>query len=226
LKQVITLEKVNKYYGIPPSGTQALKEISFSVNEGDFIGIIGKSGAGKSTLINLLAGIDQPTSGIITSLETDFSKFSEDKLAAWRGQNIGVVYQTFQLLNQLSVLDNILLAMDFVGNYRQFTSHKKAIQLLQELEIEDQANKLPTQLSGGQRQRAAIARALANDPKIILADEPTGNLDTITSQRIFDLFSKLVFEGRAVLVVTHDKSKRDIFSRIFEITDGEIINAS
>jgi len=226
LNKVLSLGQIGKYYGEPPSGVQALHDISFSANCGDFIGIIGKSGAGKSTLINLLAGIDQPTSGRICVMDTDLSELSENQLAAWRGLNIGVVYQNFQLLNQLTVIDNMLLAMDFCGNYRERHSRKDAMRILRDLEIEDQADKLPTQISGGQKQRAAIARALANDPPLLLADEPTGNLDTVTSGRIFDLFERLAADGHTVLVATHDASKQDFFSRVIQLADGEIAHAS
>jgi len=226
LNNIIKTDSVNKHYGIPPGGVHALKDISFSAERGELIGIIGKSGAGKSTLVNLLAGIDRPTSGTVAIMETDLSSQTEDHLATWRGLNIGVVYQTFQLLNQLTVIDNILLAMDLCGNYHNYDSRQIALRILRDLEIEDQADKFPARISGGQKQRAAIARALANDPPLILADEPTGNLDTLTAQRIFDLFQQLANNGRTVLVVTHDRSKKNLFSRVLSIDDGEINHVS
>jgi len=221
----LNIVDVNKYYGKPPTGVHALQDISFSAGQGELIGVIGKSGAGKSTLINLLAGIDRPTSGTVMIMDTDLSSQSENRLATWRGLNIGVVYQTFQLLNQLTVMDNILLAMDLCGNYRGRNNHKTAMRILQDLEIEDQANKYPSLISGGQKQRAAIARALANDPPLILADEPTGNLDTLTAQHIFDLFQHLSDQGRTVIVVTHDHTNQDVFTRVLKIEDGHITHA-
>jgi putative ABC transport system ATP-binding protein len=226
LKELLVIDRVNKYYGTSPHGVQALRDISFTARSGDLIGVIGKSGAGKSTLINLLAAIDRPTSGNITVMDTSLSTLAEDKLAVWRGLHIGVVYQTFQLLNQLTVLDNILLAMDLCGKYRERTSRKAAMRILRDLEIEDQADKFPGHISGGQMQRAAIARALANDPPLLLADEPTGNLDTTTASHIFTLFQRLAATGRTIIVVTHDRSRQDIFTRVLQLKDGEIIHAS
>jgi len=224
LTNIISVEQVNKCYGAPPHGIHALRDVSFSVQHGEVIGILGKSGAGKSTLINLLAGIDHPTDGKIMIMDNDFSMMSEDQLAIWRGLHIGVVYQTFQLLNQLSVLDNILIAMDLCGKYRERSSREKAMQILVELEIEDQAHKIPALLSGGQRQRAAIARALANDPPVLLADEPTGNLDSQTAEKIFSFFRQLAADGRTILIVTHDRSRKKDFSRILQLSDGEMMN--
>ena len=226
MNDFLVIDQVNKYYGVPPHGVQALRNISFTALPGDLIGIIGKSGAGKSTLINLLAGIDRPTSGDITIMGTNLSTLAEENLAVWRGLHIGVVYQTFQLLNQLTVLDNILLAMDLCGKYRERTSQKIAMRILRDLEIEDQYDKLPVDISGGQKQRAAIARALANDPPLLLADEPTGNLDTTTAGHIITLFQQLAADGRTIIVVTHDRSSQDTFSRVLQLANGEIINAS
>lgn len=224
LPNIIHLENVHKLYGTQPQVVNALANIDLDISEGEFIGVLGKSGAGKSTLINLLAGIDRISSGLICIQGIDLSNLNEDQLTGWRGKNIGVVYQTFQLLNQLTVIDNILLAMDFCGRLRDISSAENALTILRSLEIEDQAYKKPAQLSGGQKQRAAIARALANDPPIILADEPTGNLDSKTSATIINLFAQLTKQGRTVIVVTHDGSKRDIFSRVIDLKDGKIVN--
>jgi len=226
LPELLSVQHVNKMYGIAQQSVQALRDVSFNAQQGDLIGIIGKSGAGKSTLINLLAGIDRPTSGTITIMNADLSEMREDRLAVWRGMHIGVVYQTFQLLEQLTVLDNILLAMDLCGNYRENASREAALRILRNVEIEEQAYKLPSQISGGQKQRAAIARALANDPPLLLADEPTGNLDTLTADHIFGLFHQLASAGRTVIVVTHDRSRHADFSSVYNITDGEIQDAS
>jgi putative ABC transport system ATP-binding protein len=224
LQKIINLKNVHKLYGTQPQVVNALANIDLDISEGEFIGVLGKSGAGKSTLINLLAGIDRISSGLICIQGIDLSNLNEDQLTGWRGKNIGVVYQTFQLLNQLTVIDNILLAMDFCGRLRDISSAENALTILRSLEIEDQAYKKPAQLSGGQKQRAAIARALANDPPIILADEPTGNLDSKTSATIINLFAQLTKQGRTVIVVTHDGSKRDIFSRVIDLKDGKIVN--
>jgi putative ABC transport system ATP-binding protein len=225
LNNIIHLEKVNKLYGTQPSGVHALVDIDLNFNSGDFIGILGKSGAGKSTLVNILAGIDRVTSGEVRIQGKNISDLDEEELALWRGKNVGVVYQTFQLLNQLTILDNMLLAMDFCGKPVVDANAKRALAILTSLEIEDQAYKRPPQLSGGQKQRAAIARALANDPPIILADEPTGNLDSKTSATILNVFSDLARQDRTVIVVTHDNSKENIFSKVINLKDGKIINA-
>jgi len=224
LNNIIHLEKVNKQYGGQPHGVHALVNIDLDINTGDFIGVLGKSGAGKSTLINLLSGIDRVTSGAIHIQGNNLSDLNEDQLTVWRGKNVGVVYQTFQLLNQLTILDNMLIAIDFCGGLINGSSTKHAMSILRSLEIEDQAYKKPSQLSGGQKQRAAIARALANDPAIILADEPTGNLDSNTSATILNVFSKLTEQDRTVIIVTHDISKKNIFSRVINLKDGKIID--
>jgi putative ABC transport system ATP-binding protein len=224
LGNIIRFEKVNKLYGTQLHGVHALVDIDLDFKTGDFIGVLGKSGAGKSTLINLLSGIDRVSSGSIRIQDINLSDLNEDQLTVWRGENVGVVYQTFQLLNQLTILDNMFLAMDFCGKPIDKSSTKHALSILRSLEIEDQAHKKPTQLSGGQKQRAAIARALANDPPIILADEPTGNLDSKTSTTILKVFSGLSEQGRTVIVVTHDVSKKNIFSRVINLKDGKIVN--
>lgn len=224
LQNIIHLENVHKQYGSQPHVVNALVDIDLDICKGEFIGVLGKSGAGKSTLINLLAGIDRISSGLIRIQGIDLSDLNEDQLTVWRGKNIGVVYQTFQLLNQLTIMDNMLLAMDFCGRLRELTSAKNALSILRSLEIEDQAHKKPAQLSGGQKQRAAIARALVNNPPIILADEPTGNLDSKTSATILKLFGQITKHGRTVIVVTHDNSKRDIYSRVIDLKDGKVIN--
>ncbi|MCD6577135.1 MAG: ABC transporter ATP-binding protein [Anaerolineaceae bacterium] len=224
MKKFICLENVNKQYGEEPQIVDALTNINLRIQQGEFIGVIGKSGAGKSTLINLLAGIDKATSGLVQIQGVNLSNMNEEQLTTWRGKNIGVVYQTFQLLNQLTIIDNILLAMDFCGKFKERISAAAAMNILQSLEIKDQAFKKPAQLSGGQKQRAAIARSLANDPPILLADEPTGSLDSQTSKTIFNLFSAIAKQGRTVIVVTHDISKRDLFSRIITLKDGKVIN--
>ncbi|PKN98376.1 MAG: ABC transporter ATP-binding protein [Chloroflexi bacterium HGW-Chloroflexi-4] len=208
----------------------ALNGITFNVYPGEFLGIIGKSGAGKTTLVNMITGVDHLTSGQV-SVNTNNRKvsihhFNEDQLALWRGQNMGVVYQSFQLLPMLSLLENIMLPMDLCGNYSPSQSREKAYELLRMVELEDHAKKLPKFISGGQQQRVSIARALANDPPIIIADEPTGSLDSITADHVFGVFETLKNQGRTILMVTHDKSLSPRFTRTLVIQDGELAHDS
>ena len=189
---------------------------------GEFVTIVGPSGNGKSTLLNMITGIDRPTDGqvIVTGLE--IQKMSENRLAAWRGQHVGIVFQFFQMLPALSLLQNIILPMDFAKKYRSRERRERAMHLLEQVDLADQAHKLPGMVSGGQQQRAAIARALANDPELLVADEPTGNLDTRNANDVFDLFSKLIEQGKTLLVVTHDKDLARRVPRVVEIIDGRI----
>jgi putative ABC transport system ATP-binding protein len=204
----------------------ALNGISFNVYQGEFLGIIGKSGAGKTTLVNMMTGVDHLTSGqvIVTNNNQKVSihHFNEDQLALWRGKNMGVVYQSFQLLPMLSLLENIMLPMDLCGNYHPSQSRDKAYELLRMVELEEHAKKLPKFISGGQQQRVSIARALANDPPIIIADEPTGSLDSITADHVFGVFEMLKNQGRTIIMVTHDKSLSPRFTRTLVIQDGEL----
>jgi ABC-type lipoprotein export system ATPase subunit len=185
--------------------------------------VIGKSGSGKSTLINMITGIDRPTAGEVMVGDTAVHRLRQGNLAAWRGRNIGVIFQFFQLLPTLTVVENIMLPMDFcsIGTMRQ--RHQRAMALLEEVDLADQARKLPSRLSGGQRQRVAIARALATDPPILVADEPTGNLDSKTADSVFRLFERLVDEGKTILMVTHDNDLAERVTRTLIISDGEII---
>ena len=216
----IVISEVCKTYPSPAGDIEALKHISFSVSKGEFVGIIGKSGAGKSTLVNMITGVDSLTSGSIIVEGTPIHTLTEDQRNIWRGQHIGVVYQSFELLNQLSVLDNIALAMDFCGNYKVDKSNEQALELLRQVEIAEHAYKLPTAVSGGQQQRVAIARALANDPDIIVADEPTGNLDSQTSQTIMDLFLSFQQRGKTIVMVTHNKNMLAYCTSVYRLTDG------
>ncbi len=194
---------------------------------GEFLGIVGKSGAGKSTLLNMINGVDQLTSGevIVSSNGKNVSihDMNEDALALWRGKNMGVVYQSFQLLPMLTLIENITLPMDLSNNFHPRRSKERAMELLRLVELEEHAYKLPAFISGGQQQRVAIARALANDPPILVADEPTGSLDSITADHIFDVFEHLVSEqNKTIIMVTHDMGLASRFSRSLTITDGEI----
>ena len=222
---IIRLEDARKSFG--SRGGQlfpALRGISLRVAPGDFLAVLGKSGSGKSTLLNLIAGIDRPTSGDVRAAGEDLSRLSENRMARWRGRNVGVVFQFFQLLPTLTVEENILLAMDFVGKIPRPERRDRARRLLELVGLSDQASKLPSTLSGGQQQRAAIARALANDPPIVLADEPTGNLDSETSGAVVDLFHGLMSEGKTLLIVTHDKNLANRAHRVIQLKDGFIVS--
>jgi putative ABC transport system ATP-binding protein len=200
---------------------EALRGISLRVASGEFLTVLGKSGSGKSTLLNLIAGIDRPTSGEVHAAGTDLTRLGENKMALWRGRNIGVVFQFFQLLPTLTVEENIMLAMDFVGKIPG--ADRRARELLALVGLSDQAAKLPSALSGGQQQRAAIARALANDPPIVLADEPTGNLDSETSAAVAELFHGLIGQGKTLLIVTHDENLASRAHRVIQLKDGLIV---
>lgn len=219
-KHLIVVDDLCKTYPSLAGGVDALKHISFKIDQGEFVGIVGKSGAGKSTLVNMITGVDTLTSGSITVGDVQIQKLTEDQRNTWRGHHIGIVYQSFELLNQLTILENITIAMDFCGNYQGEKSIERALHLLEQVEIGTHAYKLPTAISGGQQQRVAIARALANDPEIIVADEPTGNLDSQTSQTILDLFLSLQKQGKTIIMVTHNTSMVPVFSKVYHLADG------
>lgn len=223
---LIELRKVVKTYSSEAGGFTALRGVDLSIQRGEFLGIVGKSGAGKSTLLNMLTGVDNVTSGEVVvraAEEVHIHRLDEDALALWRGQTMGVVYQSFQLLPMLSLLENVMLPMDLCGQYSPRKSRERALELLRLVEIEEHAHKLPAFISGGQQQRVAIARALANDPAILVADEPTGSLDSVTADHIFDLFEKLVAAGKTIVMVTHDSGLTPRFSRHLVIADGQIV---
>ncbi len=224
---LIELRQVVKVYSSEAGDFTALRGIDLSIQQGEFLGIVGKSGAGKSTLLNMLTGVDHATSGEVTvraGSEVSIHKLNEDALALWRGQTMGVVYQSFQLLPMLTLLENVMLPMDLCGLYSARKSRERAMELLRLVEIEEHAKKLPAFISGGQQQRVAIARALANDPAILVADEPTGSLDSVTADHIFDVFEKLVAAGKTIVMVTHDSGLTPRFSRHLVIADGEIVS--
>jgi putative ABC transport system ATP-binding protein len=221
-KNLIELKALKKNYVSAAGSFEALRGISLTVNPGESIAIVGKSGSGKSTLMNIIAGIDKPTSGEILIGNQAIQSMNENQAAKWRGNTVGVVFQFFQLLPTLTVLENVMLPMDFCKLYPMKQRKEKALELLRMVGIEDQAHKFPTALSGGQQQRTAIARALANNPSIILADEPTGNLDTATANEIFDIFTSMVQSGKTVIIVTHDQDIAKRCSRIIKISDGLI----
>jgi|SRR3990172_9601910 len=226
---IIELHKASKTYSTAAGEFPALKGIDLKVQAGEFLGIVGKSGAGKSTLLNMINGVDGLTSGevIVQVNESRISvhEMDEDARASWRGKTMGVVYQSFQLLPMLTLIENITLPMDLTDNFRARESKERALELLRLVELEDHAYKLPAFISGGQQQRVAIARALANDPPILVADEPTGSLDSVTADHIFEVFEHLVVEqGKTIVMVTHDKSLTERFSRSLTIADGELLS--
>lgn len=220
---IIDLRDVVKAYRTDAGDFMALKGIDLTVAEGEFIAVIGKSGAGKSTLINMITGIDRPTSGDVFVSGTATHKLSENAMARWRGKNIGIVFQFFQLMPTISNLQNVILPMDFCGLYTRRERKERAMDLLARVGLADHAYKLPSAISGGQQQRVAIARALANDPAIIIADEPTGNLDSQTADAVFEQFDGLIAEGKTIVLVTHDMELTSHVHRIVYLTDGEIV---
>ncbi len=221
---LIEIRKVVKVYKTALGGFTALNGIDLQIDHGEFVGVIGKSGSGKSTLINMIAGIDRPTSGEVLVGDTAVHSLSENQMARWRGRNIGIVFQFFQLLPTLSIIENIMLPMDFCNTYPLRERKKRALQLLEMVDMEKHAYKLPSAVSGGQQQRVAIARALANDPPIVVADEPTGNLDSKTADSVFKMFERLAAEGKTVVMVTHDSSLARRVNRTVIIADGEVVN--
>jgi putative ABC transport system ATP-binding protein len=220
---LIRLADVVKTYDTGEVPFTALRGINLDVGEGEFIGLIGKSGSGKTTLINMITGIDRPTSGEVVIDGTPVHRLNENQLAVWRGKTIGVVFQFFQLLPTLTVIENVMLPMDFCNTFTPAERPKRALHLLDQVEMADQANKLPAALSGGQQQRVAIARAIANDPPIIAADEPTGNLDSKTADAVFTLMERLVDEGKTIIMVTHDNDIAARVRRSLHVSDGEIV---
>ena len=223
---LIRVEKLTKTYRSGSSQFEALRGINLTIYPGEYVGVIGKSGAGKTTLINMLSGIDKITSGHVFVNGTSVHDLKEDELAIWRGLNLGVIYQSFNLLPMISLRDNITLAMDFCNRYQRGKSEARALDLLEQMEIREHAQKPPAFISGGQKQRVAIARALANDPPLILADEPTGRLDSVTSENIFKIFETLITQGKTILMVSHDHSLANRVQRVIELEDGMIINDS
>jgi len=223
-EQLIELRQVIKTFKTAAGDFTALKGIDLDVDNGEFVAVIGKSGSGKSTLINMLTGIDRPTAGEVLVGDVAVHKLSEGKMAQWRGRNIGIVFQFFQLLPTLSLIENVMLPMDFCNVYKARERKDKAMHLLSLVDMVDQAHKLPSAVSGGQQQRVAIARALANDPPIIVADEPTGNLDSKTAESVFALFENLVEQGKTIVMVTHDQDLAKRVYRAVIVSDGEIID--
>lgn len=220
---LVRLRDVVKVYESGEVPFTALRGVDLDVYSGEFVGLIGKSGSGKTTLVNMITGIDHPTSGEVIVGDTPVHALGENALAQWRGKTVGVVFQFFQLLPTLTVLENVLLPMDFCSVHPHKERVGYAMHLLEQVELADQAYKLPATLSGGQQQRAAIARALANDPPILAADEPTGNLDSKTAESVFSLFEDLVQQHKTIIMVTHDNDLASRVRRALHVSDGEIV---
>ncbi|MFN8596425.1 MAG: ABC transporter ATP-binding protein [Anaerolineae bacterium] len=217
---IIDLRHVTKTYQAGSGPVTVLNDVTLTIEPGEFVSVMGPSGSGKSTLLNMITGIDRPTSGDVVVNDQAVHRLSQDRLAIWRGRNLGVIFQFFQLLPTLTVIENVLLPMDFSNTFRPRERKRRALQLLEQVGIAAQARKLPSALSGGEQQRAAIARALATDPPLILADEPTGNLDSHTAEAMFDLFQNLAEQGKTLFIVTHDAGLSAHTQRVIRLRDG------
>jgi putative ABC transport system ATP-binding protein len=222
-KHVVQLERVEKVFQTKAGPFTALRGVDLTVDAGQFVAVVGPSGSGKSTLINMITGIDRPTSGEVFVVGERLTEMSENKVAKWRGKNVGVVFQFFQLLPTLTVMENVTLPMHYSGTYKG-ERKERAMELLELVEIPDVADKYPSQISGGQQQRAAIARALANDPRLIIGDEPTGNLDTVSAGLMFALFEELVDQGKTMIMVTHDRDLAGNIPRVEEVRNGMLMS--
>ena len=223
-RSAILVRDVVKTYPLGSGEVVAVDNLSLDVGKGEFVAVVGRSGSGKTTLLNLLAGIDRPTSGTLTVEGSDLGGLAESDLAAWRGEKVGLVFQFFQLLPTLTVAENVMLPMDFADKIPAGHRRDRAQHLLDRVGIGDQADKMPSTLSGGQQQRAAIARALANHPPLLLADEPTGNLDSVTADAVLELFAELNADGQTIVVVTHETDIRTVVGRQVTLHDGRIVN--
>jgi putative ABC transport system ATP-binding protein len=220
---LIVVNDVKKSFPLTDGGqVNILKGISFEIGAGEFVSIVGPSGNGKSTLLNMMTGIDRPSSGDVFVTGKDLNRLSENKLALWRRHNVGIIFQFFQMLPALTLLENVVLPMDLANKFTSAERRERALHLLERVGLAEQADKLPHAVSGGQQQRAGIARALANDPPFIVGDEPTGRLDPKGAEVCFALFEEWVAEGKTMLMVTHDKTLADRVARKIEIIDGYV----
>jgi putative ABC transport system ATP-binding protein len=222
---LIEVRAVEKVYRSGKMEYKALRGIDLTVQRGEMVAVVGPSGSGKSTVLNVLTGIDRPTTGSVTVAGRRISEMSEEDLAAWRGEHVGIVFQFFQLLPTLTALENAMLPMDFAKRGTKKERSEVAQRNLERVGLAGSADHLPSELSGGEQQRVAIARALANEPELIIGDEPTGNLDTQTSAEMFELFRTLNAEGRTVLYVTHDLELAARADRVITIRDGLVAAA-
>lgn len=224
MKNVVQLLSLSKTYQNGKQEFHALKDMTLSIEAGDFVSILGKSGSGKSTLLNVLAGIDTPSVGEVIVHDEALNLKNHDQLDTWRGKNIGLIFQFFQLMPTLSALENVMLPMDFIGELSRTERRHRATTLLEMVNLQDKLNMFPATLSGGEKQRVAIARALANNANIILADEPTGNLDTANAEMIYKLFENLNRQGKTVIIVSHDEKVCDYTRRTIRLSDGQVIS--
>ena len=222
---MIHCKHLTKTYYTPAGDYAALRNIDLEIQESEFVAIAGKSGSGKSTLLNMVGGIDTPSSGSVEVGGTAIQQLNESQLAAWRGRNVGFVFQFFQLLPTLTIAENVMLPIDFCRTFPVRERRRRALDLLERVGIASHANKLPSALSGGEQQRAAIARALANRPAVILADEPTGNLDSATSAAVLGLFREMASSGTTVVIATHERDIARVVDRRIEIADGHLLSA-
>ncbi len=220
---LISLSGVTKDYATPAGAFTALHGVDLRIAQGEFVAIVGKSGSGKSTLLNMITGIDRPTRGEVLINGTAVHQLNEDNTAVWRGKNVGIVFQFYQLMPTLTVMENVMMPMDFIGKYSAKERITRALDLLTQVGVGDQAYKFPSSLSGGQQQRVAIARALANDPPFLVADEPTGNLDSQTADDILALFRRLAANGKTVVMVTHERDIAPLVDRVITLADGNIV---
>jgi len=224
MEPLITLRGLGKRYPTPAGEFQALAGVDLEIGKGELVAVRGKSGSGKSTLLHMIAGLDRPSEGEVVVGGRAVHAASEDELARWRGRTVGVVFQFFQLLPTLTTAENVMLPMDFCETRPSRTRRPKALELLSRVGIRDQADKLPAALSGGQQQRAAIARALANDPALVIADEPTGNLDSVTAQAVLELLHGVSEGGTTVVMATHEQDGAGFFDRGVLLLDGRLVD--
>jgi len=221
---LIKMHQVSKVFKVGGSDFAALKGVSMNFYQGEFVAVVGKSGSGKSTLVNMITGIDRPTTGVVSVGEVTLNRMGESRMSLWRGSNLGIVFQFFQLLPSLTALENVRLPMDFAGVYPTALRNERSLHLLELVQMAEHADQLPRRLSGGQQQSVAIARALANDPQLLVTDEPTGNLDSRSSEQVFSLLHRLAEEQKTVVMVTHDPELASRAGRIITIADGQIVN--
>jgi putative ABC transport system ATP-binding protein len=220
---MLKLKNVSKTYGSGERACRALVRVDLVIGAGEFVAVVGRSGSGKSTLANLVTGIDRASEGSVSVAGTDLGSLTESSLAAWRAGGVGIVFQSFQLLPTLTVSENVELPMEFAGVAAGLRSQRASV-LLSRMGVEDQAGKLPTTLSGGQQQRVAIARALANDPPLLVADEPTGNLDSTTAKMVMDELARLALSGKTVFLVTHERDVSEFVDRVVTLADGRVVS--
>ena len=218
----ISIEHVSRSYRLGAAEVAALRDVSLKIGQGELVAITGRSGSGKSTLLNLISGIDRPTGGRIEVNGTDLGGLSESRLSQFRGSHVGIVFQFFELIPTLTALENVLLPMDLVGRVPRAERRRRATLLLDQVGLSGHEQKLPSRLSGGEQQRVAVARALANDPPVLVADEPCGNLDADNSARVMAIFRRCAAEGRAVVVATHERMDEPCYQRVLHLEEGRL----